>query len=109
MSVYDICSIFKDAWLIYEREKQVCMYLVCGSDRAALIDAGEGTGRARVRLRAERQTDGRLLAHERIGNDETAPWRRRCARDAGGFQLEVRRDGFAGRSGPCGVFRRGME
>lgn len=44
MSVYDICSIFKDAWLIYEREKQVCMYLVCGSDRAALIDAGEGTG-----------------------------------------------------------------
>lgn len=44
MSVYDIRSIFKDAWLIYEREEQVCMYLVCGSKSAALIDAGEGTG-----------------------------------------------------------------
>ena len=44
MSAYEISSILKDAWLIYEREEQVCMYLVCGSDRAALIDAGMGTG-----------------------------------------------------------------
>lgn len=44
MSGYDITPIFKDAWLIYEREEQVCMYLICGSERAALIDAGMGTG-----------------------------------------------------------------
>lgn len=44
MSVYDVKQIFEGGWLLYEREEAVCMYLVCGTERAALIDAGMGTG-----------------------------------------------------------------
>lgn len=44
MSAYDVKEICSGGWLLYEREEQVCIYLVCGSERAALIDAGMGTG-----------------------------------------------------------------
>lgn len=43
MSVYDVKKIFEGGWLLYEHEEQVCMYLVCGTERVALIDAGCGT------------------------------------------------------------------
>jgi len=44
MKHYEIRRIFEGGWLLYETEETVCMYLVCGSSCAALIDAGMGTG-----------------------------------------------------------------
>ena len=44
MSAYEVRPVFEGGWLLYEKEVQVCMYLVCGSERAALIDSGVGSG-----------------------------------------------------------------
>ena len=44
MGAYTVTPIFKGGWLIWEKAEEVCMYLVCGNKRAAMIDAGMGTG-----------------------------------------------------------------
>ncbi len=44
MGAYTVTPIFKGGWMIWEKAEEVCMYLVCGKKRAALIDAGMGTG-----------------------------------------------------------------
>ena len=44
MEAYAVTPIFKGGWLIWENAEDVGMYLVCGNNRAALIDAGMGTG-----------------------------------------------------------------
>ncbi len=44
MNPYEVILIRDGIYLIYETEEDVCMYLVIGTKKAALIDSGMGTG-----------------------------------------------------------------
>ena len=44
MNTYQVTLITEGVYLIFERAEDVCMYLVVGEKKAALIDGGMGTG-----------------------------------------------------------------